>query len=268
MEKLFGGIEAGGTKFVCAVGNNDLEIVERVSYPTTTPEETMALVISFFKQYEEQLVSIGVGSFGPVDIHRDSKEFDLPIAWTTDVNAACYGEYVKGRGDGVNSVVYYTIGTGIGGGALQKGNFIEGFSHPEMGHVLVSRNPEDDFEGSCPFHGHCLEGMAAGPAIEKRLGRKGQDLSEDDLYWDIEADYIAQCAYNTTLMFSPDVIIFGGGVMQQEHLVKKVRARFKELVNDYVKTPELEDYIVTPKLGNNAGTIGCLALAREAKLHS
>ena len=292
MEKLFGGIEAGGTKFVCAVGNNDLEIVERVSYPTTTPEETMALVISFFKQYEEQLVSIGVGSFGPIDIHRDSKnygyikstpklawqnfdfvgtmkkEFDLPIAWTTDVNAACYGEYVKGRGDGVNSVVYYTIGTGIGGGALQKGNFIEGFSHPEMGHVLVRRYPEDDFEGSCPFHGHCLEGMAAGPAIEKRLGRNGQDLSEDDPYWDIEADYIAQCAYNTTLMFSPDVIIFGGGVMQQEHLVKKVRARFKELVNDYVKTPELEDYIVTPKLGNNAGTIGCLALAREAKLHS
>ena len=207
MEKLFGGIEAGGTKFVCSVGNNDLEIIERASYPTTTPEETMALVIGFFKKYADQLMSIGVGSFGPIDIHRDSKtygyitstpklawqnynfvgalkkEFDLPIAWTTDVNAACYGEYVKGRGDGVNSVVYYTIGTGIGGGALQKGTFIEGFSHPEMGHVLVSRNPKDDFEGSCPFHGHCLEGMAAGPAIEKRLGRKGQDLSEEDPYW-------------------------------------------------------------------------------------
>lgn len=157
MEKLFGGIEAGGTKFVCSVGNNDLEIIERASYPTTTPEETMALVIGFFKKYADQLMSIGVGSFGPIDIHRDSKtygyitstpklawqnynfvgalkkEFDLPIAWTTDVNAACYGEYVKGRGDGVNSVVYYTIGTGIGGGALQKAPLSKASVIPKWG---------------------------------------------------------------------------------------------------------------------------------------
>lgn len=287
MEKLFGGIEAGGTKFVCAAGNHELEIIEKVSYPTTNPEETMTLVIDFFKRYEDQLVSIGIGSFGPIDIHRDSKTygyiistpklawqnfdfigtikkvFDLPIVWTTDVNAACYGEYVRGNGKGVNSVVYYTIGTGIGGGALQNGIFVEGFSHPEMGHILVSRNSKDAFEGNCPFHRNCLEGMASGPAIEKRLGQKGQNLNEDDPFWKIEADYIAQCAYNTTLMFSPDVIIFGGGVMQQEHLVEKVRHRFKELVNNYVKVPDLEKYIVTPKLQNSAGIIGCIALAKE-----
>ena len=289
---MYGSIEAGGTKFVCAIGDEEMTIKERVSFPTTTPEETMALVIDFFKKYEDQLVGIGIGSFGPIDIHRDSatygyitstpklawqnfdfvgtmkQAFPIPIAWTTDVNAAAYGEYVFGKGKRLSSVVYYTIGTGVGGGALQDGRFVEGFSHPEMGHMLVVPHPDDSFEGSCPFHGNCLEGMAAGPAIEKRLGKKGQELSEDEPFWSIEAEYIAQCAYNTTLMLSPDVIIFGGGVMKQRHMVEKVHQAFERLVNGYVKTPAVADYIVTPELEDNAGTLGCLALAREAVLHS
>ena len=289
---MYGSIEAGGTKFVCAIGDEEMTIIERVSFPTTTPDETMALVIDFFKKYEDQLVGIGIGSFGPIDIHRDSatygyitstpklawqnfdfvgtmkQAFNLPIAWTTDVNAAAYGEYVFGKGKGLSSVVYYTIGTGVGGGALQDGRFVEGFSHPEMGHMLVVPHPDDSFKGSCPFHGNCLEGMAAGPAIEKRLGKKGQDLSEDEPFWNIEAEYIAQCAYNTTLMLSPDVIIFGGGVMKQRHMVEKVHQAFERLVNGYVKTPAVADYIVTPNLEDNAGTLGCLALARDAVLHS
>lgn len=289
---MYGSIEAGGTKFVCAIGDEEMTIKERVSFPTTTPEETMALVIDFFKKYEDQLVGIGIGSFGPIDIHRDSatygyitstpklawqnfdfvgtmkQAFPIPIAWTTDVNAAAYGEYVFGKGKGLSSVVYYTIGTGVGGGALQDGRFVEGFSHPEMGHMLVVPHPDDSFEGSCPFHGNCLEGMAAGPAIEKRLGKKGQELSEDEPFWSIEAEYIAQCAYNTTLMLSSDVIIFGGGVMKQRHMVEKVHQAFERLVNGYVKTPAVADYIVTPELEDNAGTLGCLALAREAVLHS
>lgn len=289
---MYGSIEAGGTKFVCAIGDEEMTIKERVSFPTTTPEETMALVIDFFKKYEDQLVGIGIGSFGPIDIHRDSatygyitstpklawqnfdfvgtmkQAFPIPIAWTTDVNAAAYGEYVFGKGKGLSSVVYYTIGTGVGGGALQDGRFVEGFSHPEMGHMLVVPHPDDLFEGSCPFHGNCLEGMAAGPAIKKRLGKKGQELSEDEPFWSIEAEYIAQCAYNTTLMLSPDVIIFGGGVMKQRHMVEKVHQAFERLVNGYVKTPAVADYIVTPELEDNAGTLGCLALAREAVLHS
>ena len=287
---VYGAIEAGGTKFVCAIGNDDLEILERVSFPTTTPEETMRAVINFFKRYSDQLESIGVGSFGPIDIHRKSKtygyvtstpkiawqnfdfvgtlkkQFNLPIAWTTDVNAACYGEYISGYGKGLSSVVYYTIGTGIGGGALQNGNFIEGFSHPEMGHMLVKRHSEDNFSGNCPFHQDCLEGMAAGPAIEKRAGVKGQNLSENDPIWEMEAFYIAQCAYNTTLMFSPEVIIFGGGVMKQKQMKEKVQEKFIELINGYVDTPPIEEYIVTPKLADNAGITGCLALAKEAKL--
>ncbi len=287
---MYGSIEAGGTKFVCAIGNSKLEILERVSFPTTNPDETMKQVVAFFKQYQTQLASIGVGSFGPIDIHHDSatyghitstpklawqnfdfvgtlkKYFNIPIAWTTDVNAACYGEYVAGNGKGLTSVVYYTVGTGIGGGALQNGAFVEGFSHPEMGHMLVKRHPEDTFLGNCPFHQDCLEGMAAGPALEKRTGTKGENLLAEDPVWEIEADYIAQCAYNTTLMFAPDIIIFGGGVMKQDHMKKKVQEKFAKLVNHYVTTPAVEEYIVTPKLGNNAGTIGCLALAQDATI--
>ncbi|MHC5375306.1 fructokinase ScrK [Enterococcus sp. LJL120] len=289
---MYGSIEAGGTKFVCAVANEELEILERVSFPTTIPEETMGLVIEFFQKYAAELKGIGIGSFGPIDIHRDSptygfitstpkipwqnfdfvggmkKAFSLPIAWTTDVNAAAYGEYVFGKGQGLSSVVYYTIGTGVGGGALQNGQFVEGFSHPEMGHMMVVPHPDDSFKGSCPFHGNCLEGMAAGPAVEKRNGKKGQDIPETDPFWDMEAYYIAQCAYNTTLMLSPDVIIFGGGVMKQRHMVEKVHQAFTKLINGYVKTPPLAEYIVTPELEDNAGTLGCLALAKEAKLHS
>ncbi|MBP2100149.1 fructokinase ScrK [Enterococcus rivorum] len=290
MEKIVGSIEAGGTKFVCAVGNQALEIIERVSFPTTTPEETMLSVIDFFAPYKNRLASIGVGSFGPIDINEDSetygfitttpklawqyfdfvgtlkKAFDVPIAWTTDVNAACYGEYSSGSGIGVENVVYYTIGTGVGGGAIQNGRLIGGFSHPEMGHMVVKPHPKDTFKGVCPFHGNCLEGLAAGPAIEQRMGMEGKQLPETDAFWAIEADYIAQCAYNTTLMFSPDVIIFGGGVMKQPHLLEKIHQAFEKLTNGYVTHPPLTEYIVTPKLGDNAATIGCLALAKEAIL--
>lgn len=284
---IYGSIEAGGTKFVCAVSDEALNIIERVSFPTTTPEETMPLVVDFFKQYEATLKAIGIGSFGPIDINKKSetygfitstpklawqnydvlgemkKHFDLPMAFTTDVNAAAYGEYKLGNGKGKDSVVYYTIGTGVGGGAIQQGNFIEGFSHPEMGHTLVQPHPDDNFKGVCPFHGNCLEGMAAGPSIEKRFGVKGQDLPEDHPFWAIEATYIAQCAYNTTLMMSPEVIIFGGGVMHQQHVVDKVHAAFEKLINGYVSYPNVADYIVTPALGDNAGTLGCLSLAKD-----
>lgn len=284
---LFGSIEAGGTKFVCAVADENLFIHDRVSFPTTTPDETLKEVTKFFNQYKDKLKAIGVGSFGPIDINPSSstygyvtstpkvawqhfdflgalkKSYPIPIAWTTDVNAAAYGEYVQGSGKGLSSLVYYTVGTGVGGGAIVKGQFVEGFSHPEMGHMLLRRHPEDSFEGSCIFHKDCLEGLAAGPAIEKRLGKKGQDISPTDSYWDIEAYYIAQCAYNTTLMFSPERIVFGGGVMKKEGMIEKVHKEFKDMLNKYVTTPELNDYIVLPTLGDNAGIVGGLALAKR-----
>lgn len=283
----YGSIEAGGTKFVCAIADENLEIIERESYPTTVPEETMALVIDFFNKHTEKLKAIGIGSFGPIDINKDSstygfitstpklawqnydllgemkKHFTVPMAFTTDVNAAAYGEYKLGQGKAKNSLVYFTIGTGVGGGAIQEGKFVEGFSHPEMGHMLIQPHSDDEFEGVCPFHGNCLEGMAAGPSIEKRFGIKGQDIPEDHPFWEIEATYIAQCAYNTTLILSPEVIVFGGGVMHQQHMVDKVHAAFKKLINGYVNYPKIDAYIVTPELGDNAGTLGCLSLAKD-----
>lgn len=282
---MLGSIEAGGTKFVCGVGKDDLSIVERVSFPTTIPKETIKKVIDFFKQYE--LDGIGIGSFGPIDINLNSKtygyitntpkagwknfnfvntlkkEFDVPIAWTTDVNAAAYGEYVAGSAQGLNSCVYYTIGTGIGGGAISNGKFVEGFSHTEMGHMIVKPHPKDTYEGNCPYHHNCLEGMASGTAIEKRNGIKGNDLNENHETWQYEAYYIAQAVYNTTLMLSPEKIILGGGVMKQTHLLELIRKEYDAIMKEYVFTPPLEDYIVTPALGDDAGTKGCLALARE-----
>lgn len=286
---LYGAVEAGGTKFVCAVGNENLEVIERISFPTETPDTTLKNVVAFFKKFND-IQTIGVGSFGPIDIHHDSETYGyitstpklswencdvvgylkqhLPnsdITWTTDVNAACYGEYVAGHGQGKSSVVYYTIGTGVGAGAIQNGQFIEGFSHPEMGHMLVRRHDADTYKGHCPYHKDCLEGLAAGPAIEQRTGIKGQYLLADDPSWDMVAYYVAQCIHNTTLMFSPDVIIFGGGVMQQAHLRTKVKEKFAELMNNYVAFPNLDEYIVAPKLKDNAGIVGCLALARDFK---
>lgn len=284
---LYGAIEAGGTKFVCAVANDCLEVKERISLPTTTPEETMAGVIDFFNQYRNELLSIGVGSFGPIDVNLKSDTygyitttpkpgwanynmvgalkdaFDIPIAWTTDVNAAAYGELKKGAARGKNSCIYITVGTGIGGGIVVDGQILQGYGHPELGHILIRPHQNDSFEGRCPFHGNCLEGMAAGPAIEERYGIKGQDLTSDHEAWQLEAYYLAQALVDYTVTLSPEMIIFGGGVMHQAQLFPMIRQSFKEQLHHYVQTPALDEYIVPCALGDNAGITGCLLLAKE-----
>lgn len=283
---MLGAIEAGGTKFVVAVSNEDLSIVERVSFPTTTPEETFTHVFNFFDQYE--LEAIGVGSFGPIDVNPNSAtygyvtstpkagwqhtdfvgklkdRYQVPVGWTTDVNAAALGELNKGAAFGKDSCLYLTVGTGVGGGAVINGEPLEGFGHPEMGHLLVRRHKNDDFSGTCPFHKDCLEGLAAGPAIEKRYGEKAQNLSEEKSVWEVEAYYLAQALMSYTLILSPEKIILGGGVMKQSQLFPLIREKFSELLNDYVATPELTDYIVPPALEDNAGITGCLILAHRA----
>ncbi|MGP6145854.1 ROK family protein [Jeotgalibaca sp. A122] len=285
MSNLYGSIEAGGTKFVLAVGDGELNIIKRITIPTRSPGETIKGVIDFFKDYS--LKGIGLGSFGPADINKGSSTYgyitntpklswnmydivgnleralNVPIYFTTDVNAACYGEYVKGNAQGTKSCVYFTVGTGVGAGAINAGEFIQGFGHPEMGHMIVKQHHSDTYEGNCPFHKNCLEGLAAGPTIEDRLGIKGEQIEENNPVWDYIADYLAQAAYNTTLFLSPQVIIFGGGVMNQPYLLDKIKANFKELMNDYVATPDLNAYILQPELKDNAGTIGCLALAKK-----
>lgn len=282
---IYGAIEAGGTKFVCAVSDEQGELKEKVSIPTTTPEETLNQVFSFFDSYD--LDAIGIGSFGPIDVNTSSatygyvtstpktawKNYDflgaiknryaIPVGWTTDVNAAALGELKRGAALGLSSCVYLTVGTGIGGGAVINGKLLEGYGHPEMGHMMVRLHPDETFGGFCPYHGDCLEGIAAGPAIEQRYGKKGHELADESAVWEMEAYYLAQALMNYTLVLSPERIVLGGGVMKQTQLFQLVRQEFEKLMNGYVQLPPLEEYIVPPALGDNAGITGCLLLAAE-----
>ena len=283
---MYGAFEAGGTKFVVSVGDEALEIIDQLTIPTVSPEETMPLVVEFFKQFEKNLLAIGIGSFGPIDVNPESSTYgfitqtpklkwrnydflgniqkafpNVKTAWTTDLNASAYGEYAVR--DGVENLVYYTVGTGVGGGGVKQGKFVEGISHPEMGHIPVKKHADDSFDGHCPSHGDCLEGLASGPAVEARLGKSAKDVPADDPYWDIQAYYIAQSAYTTTLLLAPEMIIYGGGVMKVEGLLEKVRLAFDKLNQGYMSTPDLEKYIVSPKLEDSAATIGCFAMAKE-----
>ncbi|MFS7422488.1 ROK family protein [Carnobacterium maltaromaticum] len=282
---MYGAIEAGGTKFVCAISDENFEIKERVSIPTTTPEETLSHVFEFFDQFK--LDSIGIGSFGPIDVNKKSatygyvtttpkvawtnfdflgavkKRYEIPVGWTTDVNAAALGELKKGAAIGLDSCVYLTVGTGIGGGAVINGKLLSGYGHPEMGHMLVRLHPDESYGGFCPYHGNCLEGIAAGPAIEGRYGVKGHELADKIEVWQMEAYYLAQALMNYTLILSPERIVLGGGVMKQNQLYTLVREEFKKLMAGYVAVPPLEEYIVAPGLGDNAGVTGCLLLAAD-----
>lgn len=284
--EMFGAIEAGGTKFVCAVGDERGNIIDRLQIPTTVPEETMTEVIGFFKKHS--LNAIGVGSFGPIDVNSESPNygmitttpklpwrnypivqalkdaFSLPIGFNTDVNAAALGEATLGAAKGLDSCIYITVGTGIGAGAVVQGKLLQGLSHPEMGHILVRRHHNDKYHGKCPYHKDCLEGLAAGPAIEERWGKKGIDLVDQKEVWDLEGYYIAQALMQYILIISPKRIILGGGVMKQKQVFASIYKYLQELLNDYVTLPDLKTYIVSPGLGDHAGITGALLLAHQA----
>jgi len=287
----YGAIEAGGTKFVCAVGNDQGEIQDSMKIKTDTPEMTMPKVIDFFQQYP--LKAMGIGSFGPVDINRNSKTygsitstpklawrdyplvqtmkdvFPVPIGFNTDVNAAALGEATLGAAKGLDSCLYITIGTGVGAGAVVHGELLFGLSHPEMGHILIPRHPEDTYEGICPYHKDCLEGLASGPAIEGRWGMKGVELSECKEVWELEAFYIAEALMQYILILSPKKIILGGGVMKQQQLFPLIQHKVKALLNGYLTLSEITEaidhYIVPPGLGDDAGITGGLMLAVQAE---
>ena len=284
-----GSIEAGGTKFVCAIGNENGEVFERGVFPTTSPEETMEKVIEFFKGKE--IEAMGVGCFGPLSLNPKNKDygaitttpkvlwqnynivnklkehFNIPIGFDTDVNIAALGEYTWGGAKGLDSCFYMTVGTGVGAGIIAEGKMIHGLLHPEVGHMIVPKHPEDDFVGICPFHKNCLEGLACGPAIEKRWGKKGHELPADHKAWDIEAYYLSVAVVETIVMLSPEKIILGGGVMKQSQLFEKIRKQVKEMLNGYINVSEIteniDEYIIYPKLGDNAGISGGLALAKQ-----
>lgn len=293
---LLGAVEAGGTKFVCAVGRGPDELLAETRFPTGDPEATLARTVAFLREAAAahgRLAAVGVGSFGPVRLDPDApgwgriadtpkpgwsdadvvgplqRELEVPVAFDTDVNAAALGEWRWGAGRGADPLVYVTVGTGIGGGGLAGGRLLHGLLHPEMGHLPVRRDPgRDPFPGTCPFHGDCLEGLACGPAIEARWGRPAEELPADHPAWALEADYLAQGALGITLVLSPRRIVLGGGVMEAPGLLDRVRARFVDALGGYLRAPELgagiDRYLVAPGLGSRAGVLGALALAERA----
>jgi fructokinase len=292
---LFGGIEAGGTKFVCAVGTGPGELQAEVRFPTTTPGEAIDLAVEFFRQQPEPPAAIGIASFGPVDpdpasptfghitttpkpgwAHTDlggaiGRALGVPVGFDTDVNGAALGEHRWGAAQGLDTFIYLTIGTGIGGGGLVNGQLIHGLMHPEMGHVRVPHDRQrDPFPGCCPYHGDCLEGLAAGPALEQRWGQPGPSLPADHPAWRLEAEYLALGLVAFICTLSPQRIIMGGGIMKQPHLLPLVRRRVTELLNGYLQVPQIteriDQYIVPPMLGDRAGVLGAIALAQDATL--
>ena len=294
---LFGGIEGGGTKFVCAVGTEAGDILSQTRLPTTSPDETLARTVDFFQKQIQALgplTSIGIASFGPLDPRPASATFghilptpkpgwsnadivgplrtafNLPVSFDTDVNGAALGEWRWGAAQGLDTFIYLTIGTGIGGGGLFNGHLMHGLLHPEMGHIPLPHNKEvDPFEGWCPFHGDCFEGLAAGPAMEKRGGQKAETLPADHPAWDLEAHYIALALQSLICTLSPQRIIIGGGVAQQSQIMPLVRQKTQALLNGYVQSAEIlehiDGYIVPPALGGRAGVLGAIALAQQAQ---
>ncbi len=290
---LFGGIEAGGTKFVCAVGSSPDDLRVAPPFPTTTPAATIARAIEFFQQQPEPIAAIGIGAFGPVDPDPDSATYGyitttpkpgwqqtdlggqvtrtlgVPMAFDTDVNAAALGEHRWGAAQDIDTLLYLTVGTGIGGGALVQGRLLHGLLHPEMGHIRIPHNWQDDpFAGVCAFHGDCLEGLAAGPALEARWKQRGETLSPEHPAWALEAHYLALGLVSYICTLAPQRIILGGGVMQQEFLFPLIREKVQALLNGYVQVPAILEhinaYIIPPGLGKHAGVLGAIALAEQA----
>lgn len=286
------GIEAGGTKMICGVSEGGADIQDRTRISTTTPEETIAELAKFIQKHQKagEIDAIGIASFGPLELNRRSAKYgcitatpkpgwrdfnfvnairhvlDVPIGFDTDVNAAALGEHCYGAGRNCQNVVYATIGTGIGGGAIVEGKLLHGALHPEMGHLLVPLRENENFPGVCQYHGNCLEGLASGPSMKQRWQvDSALDLAPDHEAWDIEADYLARFCANIVLCLSPEKIILGGGVMRQKQLFPKIRQRVPGLINGYIDHPliqnKINDFIVAPGLGENSGIVGAIALA-------
>ncbi len=284
-----GALEAGGTKMVCAIGTDQGEILDRIEIKTETPEITMPKIIAYFKKHN--IEALGIGCFGPIDIHKHSPTYGhitatpklawvnynivkvlndalgVEIGFDTDVNGSALGEATWGITKGLANSMYITIGTGIGAGVISEGRLLHGMLHPEAGHIQMKQHPDDLFEGVCPYHGTCFEGMAAGPAIEKRWGKKAFELSDRAEVWKLEAYYIAQVLVTYTMILSPERIVLGGGVMKQTQLLPLIHEEFKHQMAGYIQTKEIdemEQFIVLASLNDDQGILGAIRLGVNA----
>ncbi|HEY7778681.1 MAG TPA: ROK family protein [Ktedonobacterales bacterium] len=298
MRQVWGGIEGGGTKFNCLLGTGPDAILAERTLPTTSPGETLGAVARFFEEHVgsesgQGLAGLGIACFGPIDLNPRSPtygsvtttpkpgwsgaevvgffrgRFGVPIGWDTDVNGAALGELRWGAGRGLDSLVYITVGTGIGGGAIVGGRPLHGLLHPEMGHIPVTPAIQAAGPGVCPYHGGwCLEGVASGPALARRAGRPAPTIPADDPIWEDEARALGFAAATIALTLSPERIIFGGGVLKQEQLYPRIRHHCLAALNGYLRVPAITDhidtYIAAPGLGDRAGALGALALGIDA----
>lgn len=291
MSELYGGIETGGTWCVCALGRSPDDILAEDQFRTAQPQPTLERIIKFFRQHPAP-AAVGLGSFGPVDVDPKSstwghvtttpkpgwqhvsvasvirERLGVPVVFENDVSAAAMGEYRWGAGVDANAPCYVTVGTGVGAGLIVNGRPWHGLVHPEVGHIRIPHDrAEDPFEGNCPIHGDCWEGLASGPALEQRWKVSPDELSDDHPAWKLEAEYLALGILAIVLVASPDRVILGGGVMERGPLLGMVRRRLVELLADYLQTPLLRDridaYLVSPALGDRAGVLGAIALAHE-----
>ena len=295
---LYGALDVGGTKIICAVGTEDGQIIDQNVIPTTTPEETMPQVLEYFKSKvdpslpeDDRISALGVASFGPVDVREHSKTYgnilntpkiawrnypmykvlkealNIPIAFDTDVNCSLLAEATWGAAKDLTDAVYVKIGLGIGMGAIVAGNPVHGMLHPEAGHIRMSVIPGDDYKGSCPSHGACFEGMASGAAIKDRYGKHARELADRPEVWELEAKYIAQALYAVILTLSPEKIILSGGVMNHKELFPMVRKHVLEYINDYIDTKPLrniDSYISPASLNGKQGLMGAIKIAERA----
>lgn len=290
----FGAIEAGGTKFVCAVGSSPGDLGPLTRIATTTPDETMAKVMAYFEDQirrEGPLHAIGIASFGPASVHPGAPDFGtilstpkpgwsntglvrplaeafaVPVGFDTDVNGAALAEYHWGAAAGSDVASYVTVGTGIGGGTVANGRIIHGLRHPEVAHFYPRRHEADrEFEGVCPFHGDCLEGLASGPVIAKRWGASLSDLPANHIAHDVIAYYLAQLVIVLLAVQSPNRIVLGGGVSNTPGLLDKVSQIAKHLGKGYFAADkDMDSLIAAPGLGERSGILGAVLLARQAR---
>jgi fructokinase len=279
---LYGGIETGGTTWKCAIGTGPDDLRSEAAFPTTAPAETIDRAAVFFES-SEPVAALGIGSFGPVDLHAGSpawghvtttpkpgwanadvagalgRRLGVAVAFDTDVNAAALGEHRWGAAQGLDTFVYLTVGTGIGGGVMASGRLVHGLAHPEFGHLLVPHDLDTDpFPGFCPYHGDCWEGLAAGPAIEARWGKPAEQLLDVAEVWELEARYVALGLVCVIAILSPQLVVLGGGVGGAPPLLPLVRRDVAELISGYVQAPD----IVPPGLRDRSGVLGAIALAQ------
>lgn len=288
---LYGAIEAGGTKIVCALGDEAGKIFDKKTIPTTSPDETIAAVIDYFR--DKNIEAVGIACFGPIDLDKDSKtygyitstpkagwenfnivgevkdELKVPVGFDTDVNGSLLGEVTYGCAKGISDVIYITVGTGIGGGVMSNGQLLHGMLHPELGHIRIGKRNHDPGRSVCPFHDDCFEGLASGPSLESRWGKRAEFLTDNESVWKLEAEYIGTALSNFCMTLSPKKIILGGGVMHQKQLFPMIREVFKEKNNGYINTAltnNLEEYIVPASLNDDQGILGAIKLAMDAGL--